>query len=488
MGADRYDVIVIGAGIAGLATAALAARRGLRPLVLEQADAPGGACAAVVRERYRFDAGVGLLWGFEERGSLRGLLEEVGATVEPLALDPGFQVALPRHRIGFFRRDDRFWRELRREVGDGEVAARAFFTEVQALDDVLGALDLGPHDLPPRTAWSRFRQWRRRSPEVGEFLARAKEPLADLPAWQALPPPLQRGVALILRHLAHADPASPLLAAATVVAATRRGFAALRGGASALGDALARAVERQGGTVRTRTRATEILLRGRRAAGVRTAEGQALEAPRVVAAVPPATLVGTLVPGEGRVLAEPPPSPETATLTLYLGVDEAILPMELGTHLFLDLPSPREPWGIRSLSVSTSPAWDGGRAPQGRRAVTVNAFIAPSDGEPPGGDWLPVGEAVLAILEDFMPGLRGRLDYCEFRTPLAWQEHTGRPRGAAGYPLASLPAFLAWHGHPHATGIGNLYVAGDWTFPGCSVAAVAQGARRTVDLILARRR
>jgi 3-oxo-5alpha-steroid 4-dehydrogenase len=41
-GADRYDVVVIGFGIAGVCAALEAARAGARVLVLERAAVPGG--------------------------------------------------------------------------------------------------------------------------------------------------------------------------------------------------------------------------------------------------------------------------------------------------------------------------------------------------------------------------------------------------------------------------------------------------------------
>src|SRR5436309_2991971 len=48
MADERHEVVVVGAGSAGLATAALLRRRGLHPLVLEAGDGPGAAW----RERY----------------------------------------------------------------------------------------------------------------------------------------------------------------------------------------------------------------------------------------------------------------------------------------------------------------------------------------------------------------------------------------------------------------------------------------------------
>jgi phytoene dehydrogenase-like protein len=218
------------------------------------------------------------------------------------------------------------------------------------------------------------------------------------------------------------------------------------------------------------------------------ADGAVLETAAIVGAVAPAVLAELVETERGRVFPEGLPSPETAALTLYLGVDEAILPSEMCPHVFLGLAEPLEPGGIETVSVSASPAWDGGRAPQGRRALTANAFLRLNGGLPAAADWMRMRESVLSALDDFLPGLRSRSDFCEFRTPAAWHEHTGRPSGAAGYAQGSLPAFLGWQGFPHATPIAGLFVAGDWTFPGCSVAAVLKGARRTVDLLQTSRR
>lgn len=485
---DSYDVIIVGGGVAGLATGALAARRGLRPLVLEQGDTPGGACATLARGEYHFDAGTSVLCGFEEAGSLRAALEELGISLDAPPLDPGFQVAHPRHRFGIYRNEERFWREIRREFPEGLDAFRALQAELWGLDDALRGLDLPAGDLPPRTAWHRFQHWRRCSREEEDLRGRSQQLLTDLAAWRALPPQLQQALALVLRHLGRAEVSVPVLVAAALLGMTRRPTTFVRGGAGMLVSALAGALAGHGGTLRSMTRVTEVVLRGRRAAGVRTADGAVIEARAVVAAVAPSVLAGSLLPEGGRALPGGGPAPEAATLTLYLGVAEAILPAEMGAHLFLSLEKPLEPAGIETLAISTSPPWDGGRAPKGRRAVTANVCVPLRAGALPPVDWAQAGEAVVRALDDFIPGLQGHLDFCEVRSPLVWQEQTGRPLGTAGYARASLPTFLGWQGVPHATPVPGLFVAGDWTFPGFGVAAVVEGARRTVGLLEASRR
>ena len=55
---DSYDAVVIGAGLGGLATAALLAKAGRAVLVVERGDAPGGYAHSFTRGPYRFDPAV----------------------------------------------------------------------------------------------------------------------------------------------------------------------------------------------------------------------------------------------------------------------------------------------------------------------------------------------------------------------------------------------------------------------------------------------
>ncbi|SEG84076.1 Phytoene dehydrogenase-related protein [Actinacidiphila yanglinensis] len=66
--------------------------------------------------------------------------------------------------------------------------------------------------------------------------------------------------------------------------AQRHGFPVPVGGASALTEAMVRRLERQGGRVRCGERVTEVVVRGGRALGVRTATGEAVRARRAVLA------------------------------------------------------------------------------------------------------------------------------------------------------------------------------------------------------------
>lgn len=81
----KYDVIVIGAGNGGLATAVTVARLGLRPLVIERNNVPGGCATSIRRGRFEFEPSLHELANVgtdENPGSIRKFFESIGAKVE----------------------------------------------------------------------------------------------------------------------------------------------------------------------------------------------------------------------------------------------------------------------------------------------------------------------------------------------------------------------------------------------------------------------
>lgn len=70
-----YDVIVVGAGIAGLTRAAYAAKAGYRTLLCEKSERPGGLVGSFVRQGFTFDAGIR---AFENSGIVFPMLKQLG--------------------------------------------------------------------------------------------------------------------------------------------------------------------------------------------------------------------------------------------------------------------------------------------------------------------------------------------------------------------------------------------------------------------------
>lgn len=98
----RYDVIVIGAGNGGLMTSLRAARMGLKTLVIERNNLPGGAASSFVRGRFEFEAALHEIPDFGEgdlRGELGLLFDELGVKVDMRPIKDSFRYIVEKNGV-----------------------------------------------------------------------------------------------------------------------------------------------------------------------------------------------------------------------------------------------------------------------------------------------------------------------------------------------------------------------------------------------------
>ena len=75
---DSYDAVVIGAGNGGLTATAQLAKNGVKVLLLEQHNLPGGFATSFVRGRFEFETSLHQIdsYGLEPKGGIRRMFEE----------------------------------------------------------------------------------------------------------------------------------------------------------------------------------------------------------------------------------------------------------------------------------------------------------------------------------------------------------------------------------------------------------------------------
>lgn len=94
----QYDVIIVGSGIGGLVCGCYLAKAGLKVLVVEQHNKPGGCCTSFNRQGYRFDVGVHYL-GSLGNGTLRQILDELEIDLPTARIDPTDKIIMPDFTI-----------------------------------------------------------------------------------------------------------------------------------------------------------------------------------------------------------------------------------------------------------------------------------------------------------------------------------------------------------------------------------------------------
>ena len=149
---ERRDVVVIGAGIAGLTAAALLAKAGRRVLLLEAHHQSGGCAGTFRRGPYTFDVGATQVAGLEPGGSHARLFHHL--EVEPPAattLDPGCVVHLgDGNRPIHLWHNPECWRAERQAQFPG---SERFWNLCQAVHQANWRFAARDPVLPPRNLW-----------------------------------------------------------------------------------------------------------------------------------------------------------------------------------------------------------------------------------------------------------------------------------------------------------------------------------------------
>ena len=77
-----YDAVVVGAGNGGLVSGVVLSKNGLKTLVLEKHNIPGGFASSFVRGRFEFETALHVLADYGQegnRGNLGRFFDEIGA-------------------------------------------------------------------------------------------------------------------------------------------------------------------------------------------------------------------------------------------------------------------------------------------------------------------------------------------------------------------------------------------------------------------------
>jgi C-3',4' desaturase CrtD len=493
-------VVVVGAGVGGLATAALLTRAAdstpgvdLDVTVLEAHVAAGGCAATFYHQGYRFDAGATLPAGFYTGGPMDIVGRAVGIEHWPVRpSDPAMVVHLPDGAQITRHTDGRRWEERRRAFGS---QAEPFWHWQEETSDALWDLALQMPSWPPQTLSELVRL---AGKGLGWVAEDGRRRISQGLARDAFRPVAAHLTGASERLRLFVD-AQLLIAAQTTSRHTnalygasaldlpRRGVVHAEGGMGTIAQSLVEAVGRNGGQVCFRQKATRIVVEQGRPVAVETKKGVSFPADVVIMNLPPWNVAELLGDDAPRRLQNLPEKPQNAwgAFIIYVGLDGTAVPDGFPLHHQVVV---GEPFGNGNTAfLSLNPAWDGTRAPQGQRTLTLSTHtelepwwdLAEHDWSAYEGRKQALTQRLLASAEVALPGLRDAAKLVLPGTPITFQRFTGRRWGwVGGFPQTSL--FRAW-----GPRLGpGLWLVGDSIFPGQSVPAVALGGMRVAASLL----
>ena len=489
----RLDVVVVGAGIAGLTAAALLAREGLTVELLEAHQQSGGCAGTFRRGPYTFDVGATQVAGLEPGGSHQRLLAHFGLPLpQATPLDPACVVDLadgrPPVRIW---RDPARWKAEREQQFPG---SGRFWQLCATLHGANWAFASRDPVLPPRSLWDLGKLLPALRPAnlASGLLAAAS--VADLLTLTGCggDPRLRRFLDLQLR-LYSQEPAegTAALYGATVLAMGQAplGLWHLQGSMQVLSQQLEQALAAGGGQLRLRHRVSGLERSNEPGGGAGwRVRGERFErqAADVVLALPVQSLpdlLGEQLPAGYRQRLAQLPDPSGA-LVFYGAVERALLPANCPAHLQLDWADPG------SLFVSVSHEGDG-RAPAGQATVIASVFTAAKPWF--GLEATAYDQAKAEALAAMQRGLESLLGIsseqwrlAELATPRGFERWTGRPFGFVG-GLGQHPSRFGPFGLASRTPLPGLWLCGDSIHPGEGTAAVGLSALMACRQLLAER-
>ena len=489
----RLDVVVVGAGIAGLTAAALLAREGLTVELLEAHQQSGGCAGTFRRGPYTFDVGATQVAGLEAGGSHQRLLAHFGLPLpQATPLDPACVVDLadgrPPVRIW---RDPARWKAEREQQFPG---SGRFWQLCATLHGANWAFASRDPVLPPRSLWDLGQLLPALRPAnlaSGLLAAASVADLLTLTGCGA-DPRLRRFLDLQLR-LYSQEPAerTAALYGATVLAMGQAplGLSHLQGSMQVLSQQLEQALTASGGQLRLRHRVSGLERSNEPGGGAGwRVRGERFErqAADVVLALPvqslPALLGEQLPAGYRQRLAQlPDPS---GALVFYGAVERVLLPANCPAHLQLDWADPG------TLFVSVSHEGDG-RAPVGLATVIASVFTPakPWFGLEPTAYDQAKAESLAAMqrgLESLLGISPAQWRHAELATPRGFERWTGRPFGFVG-GLGQHPSRFGPFGLASRTPLPGLWLCGDSIHPGEGTAAVGLSALMACRQLLAER-
>lgn len=484
-------VVVIGAGIGGLATAAILSKAGMDVTVLEAQVYPGGCASTFFHKGYRFDAGATLAAGFYPGGPMDKLANAVGISSWPIVFDdPAMVVHLPdKQQVSCISGETR-WKEYEDAFGEQSLD---FFKWQEKYAKILWKFAIELPSWPIKSLSDLISVITAFNPDL---LINSPRLLLDL--FQPLQHKLKNypekmklfiDSQLMISAQTTSENANTLYAA-SALDLPRRGVGHFPNGIGTLAEILVNTIKSHGGKVLYRQQVIKLIPENGKGYLVETKKKDVFQANIVIANLTPWNVAELMEENPPKVIKRLNQFSDQnwGAFMLYLGVNSNLITEKMPLHHQIIKSTPLGEGN--SLFVSISPEWDKKRAPIGQRAITVSTHtnlkkwwnLVNMDLSAYENEKLLFTNKIFDGLELIFPGIRRASSLILPGTPITFQRYTGRKLGwVGGFPQTSL--FTNFHPQLDK----NLYVVGDSIFPGQSTAAVALGGLRVAKNILNKR-
>jgi phytoene dehydrogenase-like protein len=459
------SIIIIGAGMGGLAAGIHGRLNGLETRIFEMNTVPGGQCASWKRGGFVFDGCIHHLFGCSPASRIHELWSEVGAMPRDLVQ--------PAECVAVLSPDGRLFRDyydLERleshlhELAPGDSPVIKDYIRgirVFARGDVIGDLMLGtaPVKLGALVRAVGRLKWLR--PTMEKFGKRFSDTF------------LRRAFPLLVYSMPEAPFFLHLVRHAYGLGGALQWPV---GGALPFALSIEKRYRSLGGEIRYGARVEKILVEDGRAVGVRLAGGEEHRADIVISDADGRKTIMDLLEGrfiDDRVRAEcaEPPDETPFSAQVFLGVRRDLADEPSALIMLLGEPVEIAGHACHSLEMQTY-GFDRTMAPEGKGVIKVELVAKYSHWKSLADDRSRYEEEkertadrCIDILERRFPGLRGQVEVVDVATQLTWERFMGGTHGFANMPVKKASVWSGINGtggDMTLPGLDNFFFVGVW--------------------------
>jgi all-trans-retinol 13,14-reductase len=493
---DRYDAVVIGAGIGGLTCGALLAKNGLSVLVTEQHSRPGGYCTSFRRKGFAFDAGFDTTFECEKGGIIYDTLDELGLTdrIRFIRLTSPMRIIGNDYNIQVTTVDE-VAEELKRLCPSESTGIEGFMRECKVLTSEMKNLSaVSPDLLGFAGKLGLMMKFLLKSPRMRKYSNKSCKEMLDT---FFRDPRLKAFYGTIIPFGPKAM--APLLM--MILGGEAIGYYPV-GGAQALADTFTMGVTKHGGDLALKTMVTRILIEGGAVSGVELADGNKIRSRFVVSNADGREtflkLIGEqhLAPKLAKEIRETDLSESYFLVSLGVDLDLRAMGFD-GTSIIYNRCDDLDKIFSTDIEhcyliIKMHSLRDASQAPENMATIQLSTCLPynymgnwkrEKDGTC-GEEYTQLKESVadklIVSAERFIPRLSDHIVVKDIATPLTFERYTLNCQGAN----------MGWFPVPggrmrsQKTPIRNLYQAGAWTYPGPSIYAVVPSGRNAAQLVL----
>ncbi len=486
------DVIIVGAGMAGLTCGCLLAQKGLKVMMIEKNQKVGGCCTSFEKEGFSFDLSVQSLGECQKGGRIWHLLEKLNLLDEIhfIPLEPAREYHFPDRKVTQSSRLNTHIENLSSlfpKEGKGIVEIYAILKKIY---EEFSAVPSSFNWFEPSSFSSGY-----------PFLSRyGEKTYGDLLQGFVLDPFLKMLLSIRSSYaLLPPEEISIAGMAGIEMSYFNYGVSCIEGRVEQLPSKMGEAFKKMGGQILTGLEVEQIVIKGKKAIGVKLKDGQEMTGNVVISNIDAHSTFSDLI-GERHI-----PSgfrsklkgmrPSLSYYILYLGVAGGLEELSVSNNeVFFENNLQKEYESLSKNQISEEAPFyllapskvNSSHAPRGKSTLCLSyktTYHFSTDWNQRVKDKL--SQCLIRKASAFIPNLEDRIVVKSETTPKTIEQWTHNRWGAA-YGWAQIPRQSGIYRLTRTTPFANLYLTGHWTSPGGGIAGVVASGELTAEAVWSR--